>query len=866
MPPRIILPDRCLLRLLDRADLAPGDPAVEELTQDRIADALRARRAHVSRAMRKLAARGLVREAKVHVPGGSRRRVAYFLTDEGRRRALEVRRRVEELPVVVVDLEGRESTRRLYEVPALLPRRPRFSDLVAATERGRLDLRPLQDRAHVHRGRVHDVRGAVSVPHFRGRDAALARLDAFAADRGARGLLLLGLPGIGKTAVASRWVEARRGRDHVVWRRLGPGTTEAELLRDLARALHAAGRPALWDRLHRPPEGPPGSARRMLERDLAGLPMVLVFDDAHAASAEAAAVVAGLLRIEGGPGPKVLVLARTPPPFVPAEDIARGRVWRETLDDLQPAEASAVLAALDVPAARRDAILARCGGHPLSLEIAAAGRIPLDAVPRASAAWLAEVLLPRIRAEDRHALAFAAVHEDPVPADAVGPRASRLLDLCLLREAGDGRVSVHDLVRDAVLRDLGPRRIAELHRRAAASLAASRDPRDLLAALRHSVAAGATRDAEALAAAHGEDLIGGGLAQPLLTLLDAIAAKAPGGGGPQRDLLRGHALSALGRWREAARAYERSARARDPRIAAEALLGQGSAEMQRRSRLALPLLERARDRLERMGALRRAAEVQYGIGAVLENAGRWDQAREAFERGRAIALDVGDRRWEGLCVYGIARVLSLRKDFRGAVATEREALRLLEREGTRIDVAKVCAGLGGDLIEVRELAEAEAMNLRAAEEARATGATGILAPALYNLASIEAKRGAIREAMAHMEEASRVYEDGDQLDSAARSAAWAGARAAQLGMPEASDAAFRRAEALLAAVGEPAPRVRTLRHLAYATQRAGRIPEARECLARALAEARAAGLRELEADVAAEQRVFEVEVAGQAGA
>ena len=127
---RITLPDECLLYLLERGDLREDDPLAQEATQDRISQVLAARRSHVSRAMGRLRARGFVKTAKVHVAGQARRRLAYFLTEAGLRRGQALRRKVEEQRLPVVDLQGQESERRLYEVRLLLPRRAKLSEMI----------------------------------------------------------------------------------------------------------------------------------------------------------------------------------------------------------------------------------------------------------------------------------------------------------------------------------------------------------------------------------------------------------------------------------------------------------------------------------------------------------------------------------------------------------------------------------------------------------------------------------------------------------------------------------------------------------------------------------------------------------------
>src|SRR4030042_1299981 len=100
--------ERCLLWLLDLSRTEEDSHAAEELTQGAIANVIRDRREHVSRAMKNLRLRGLVRTAKIRAVGKARKVTAYFLTDEGIRRAREVRKGSEEMKVVVRDLSGRE--------------------------------------------------------------------------------------------------------------------------------------------------------------------------------------------------------------------------------------------------------------------------------------------------------------------------------------------------------------------------------------------------------------------------------------------------------------------------------------------------------------------------------------------------------------------------------------------------------------------------------------------------------------------------------------------------------------------------------------------------------------------------------------
>ena len=816
------LGERCLLYLFDRADVSAASHRAEELVQEAIAEALRVQRAHVSRAMAHLRARGLVHAAKVHLRGRRKRVTAYFLTGEGLAGARAVRHREEERVVVVVDGHGRESRRRLYEVPFLVPRRPRFSEIVAAVREGRVDLRWfLDDSGALHRGRIFDVRGAIDARHFAGRRRELDRLIAFLTDSRARILVLVGLPGIGKTALASEWVRNVRPRANVIWRRLGPRATPTDLLGDLADVLLSVGRRALSDHLRSAPVSS-GMTARLAGRELAAMaPLLLVLDDAHLAGSDLGDIIRSLA-LTTSDGPKVLLPSRRRLPFLHGRDYSSGHVLEIELGELPAEEASAVLGRLRVSESLHGPILRRFGGHPLSLELAARASVPLDRVRTVSVERLVGDVLPNLGEGARETLAFAAVFEGPVPRAALGSHEGELSRWCLLRTT-EASADVHDLVREAVLSTQPPETLVVLHARAGELLAASRDPLRILEAIRHFVAARDWTRAAELAVECGEELIGAGYPRLLQPLLPGLARGVTNRRLRSRVLvLEGNALEAVSRWAEARRAFERAGEIAVGITAAEALLGRGRMALERFSRDTRPLLLKARNRFERLGAIRLAAAADYYLGSFEVEEGSIDAARDAFERGRAAAEEVGDRRVEAMCVYGIARTLVRIQDWNGAIDAYREAMRLYERAGDRLGVVKSLLGSAGSLNMTGRWAEAEDAARRGLAEAREIGAAALIAYGLWFLGGLHWKRGQFEATDEEFGESAAIAEEiGDDANAAA-CVVWLASIAWQRGELERGEREWQRAESLLEKSRGKVPTIAAVWHFADAARASGR--------------------------------------------
>jgi DNA-binding MarR family transcriptional regulator len=107
LPPR----DRALLHLFDLPRERLQDSPSEAATQEGISDSLDIPRTHVTRILRPLIAEGFIEEEKERVVGKDRRLKVYSLTSRGLSRCEELIEDSSNLTLVIVDNNGRTSTR-----------------------------------------------------------------------------------------------------------------------------------------------------------------------------------------------------------------------------------------------------------------------------------------------------------------------------------------------------------------------------------------------------------------------------------------------------------------------------------------------------------------------------------------------------------------------------------------------------------------------------------------------------------------------------------------------------------------------------------------------------------------------------------
>jgi DNA-binding SARP family transcriptional activator len=360
---------------------------------------------------------------------------------------------------------------------------------------------------------------------LRGRDAQLAVLLALPMQSTRTGLtvgVIEGEPGIGKTRLLEAFDEhcGMRLDQLVLW----------------GRCYDAAGTPALWpwtqvfealERHHAPPDGQSlaglldgapldGAAEALLLRRnqaIAGWlaaasserPLVIILDDLQWADQASLDLLRDLVMLVRGGAVTLLAACRNGMGDALGQ-VARYDMTRIRLTGLAPAAVRELAADLGVHLDEESALrmIDRTGGNPFFLrETLKSFTEDADEVPEA----VTSLVRMRLEAlgEVRRALAVAATigrEFDPaVVAEVIGEEAFDLLDRAVqagLLLARNGRLAfIHDLVREAVVRDLPELRRAAIHRDVAMALS-TRPGTDVAVIAHHAVQAGPAAYREAV--------------------------------------------------------------------------------------------------------------------------------------------------------------------------------------------------------------------------------------------------------------------------------------------------------------------------------------------------------------------------------
>ncbi len=565
--------ERILLHLRDYIDHADKVEVPFALSQMGIANAVAIARSNVPRAIAGMREQGHLIERQAHVTGVSRKRKAYFLTEEGANIANDIWAKVSTQPVRLVHPDGRSETLELAQALEATELPLRHVDFLRyLDDTGTVDLSTLSAELierdlskHIEKQLVTSLNDLPRIRRFFGREAEIDSMVALLEGHSSS-ILIPGIAGIGKTALAGKLLERFTHQRNLLYHRCQDWEGSRAFFEATSEWLSALGHNDLSDYLAVTPVPQASMTVNLIVEGLRDSPALIVIDDLHKVGDETliSALRALTLRIPELDNAGLVMFSRSFRMVVPEAD-SSGRIVTlvmplEGLDQESSRQILTAMPNLEMTQFLHIYTLSR--GHPLVLELINRGSVG-DTFHATLEAFVEQEIFSRLSGPEKRLLGAIAVFREPMPLEAISDIDAEtdlldgLVEKGLARQADSDNYDVHDLVREFLTRSMDESLRQELHSNA-----------KLWYRTRHGVAAeriefihhlNESGDTEGLAevlSSEGHNLVRAGHTE-LLGILRPLEGQSfdPQSWCIIREL-RGDILSIQGRWDEAEAEYK----------------------------------------------------------------------------------------------------------------------------------------------------------------------------------------------------------------------------------------------------------------------------------------------------------------------
>ena len=634
--------ERIFLHLSDYVDHSDKVEVPFALSQMGIANAVSIARSNVPRAISGMKEAGHLIERQAHVTGVSRKRKAYFLTDEGAKVADEIWDRVSETNVRVVFSDGRSENTSLAEAIESTELPLRHVDMLRyMDDSGTIDLSGLTPELverdlskHIEKQLVSYLNDLPRTRRFYGREKELDVMANLLEAKSAS-ILVPGIAGIGKTSLSTKILDRFTHRRNLLYHRCQDWEGSRAFLEACAEWLSAVGNNDLSDYLASSPVPQTNMAVNLIANGLSESPSLIVIDDLHKVGDETLySILRELtLRINTLKEVGLVMFSRSFRMVVPESDQSGNIVTLVMpLQGLDAESSRQILTA--IPKMDSDQfthIYSLSRGHPLILELINRGNVA-ETFHATLEAFVEKEIFSRLSGSEKRLLGAIAVFREPIPVQAIHQVEGSvdllddLVEKGLARQSDAENFDVHDLVREFLLRSMDEEMKNSLHSSAVNWYRDKDDPADRIEFIYH---LSHTGDEDGIAEgliAEGHGLVSSGHTE-LLTILNSL--ESSDFDSKSRGLIRelkGDILTIQGRWDEAEEEYD----------AATKHIGGGSAGHE----LARLLSARA-DIAVKRGAMddslelhRKALEIQISIRDAVGAARSYNNMGHIFRRRR----------------------------------------------------------------------------------------------------------------------------------------------------------------------------------------------------------------------------------------
>jgi ATP/maltotriose-dependent transcriptional regulator MalT/DNA-binding MarR family transcriptional regulator len=642
----LTIEDAVMLHLLDLTKFQDEFEVPLELTQPGIADAVGIRRSHVANVVKNLKEKGNVDDRTAHVKNQPRKRKIYFLTDNGKDYALQLRNKLEQKTVQIKNQKGKLEKVKMSEINKKHSTQISLLQLIRNVQPDKsikLDhIFELDTKSQTQKSGTLTVDGPINFietmahpARFVGRNEELSNINEWINSELPRIIVITGIPGIGKTTLAAKVIEGFKDDKsrNLFWHRFHEWDTLRATLRDLSEFLHNLGRSKLKFYIDNQSAIELPEVMKILESDLQNLNMLLVFDDIQKISQDILQVFSMLVEIlesDKYTEINIIILSRDAINFYDRRKVAiKNLVTEVELMGLDPNASKKLLNKIGIEDANLDKIYRVTQGHPLTLELinlhlssqTAESRSKFDVDEfikdnRDLNRYLRDEILPDLSEVQKKLLDLISVYRYPVSTEALLADSEidhdcldALVDKSLIQVSSSG-YELHEFIKDFFNRRLNLKLKANYHIKAADFYASklqetktSRLPNAAIEAQHHYIQGGKFVKASELTERYGDELISKGYSEDLSGIIGELNPENLTENVWAKVLIhKGHISTVNGNWDDALDCYQHS----------------------------LELCETLDDRQ----GLSRAYN---GTGVIYFHKGNWQKAMELYEKGLEFA-------------------------------------------------------------------------------------------------------------------------------------------------------------------------------------------------------------------------------------
>ena len=632
--------ERIFLHLRDYADHSEKVEVPFALSQMGIANSVAIARSNVPRAISGMRDSGHLIERQAHVTGVSRKRKAYFLTEEGTKVADQIWSKVSEQKIKIIQPNGKSEVITLSEAVEKTELPLRHVDMLRyMDDSGTIDLSGLSPELierdlskHIEKQLISYLNDLPRTRRFFGREDELDIIVELL-DSNSSSILLPGIAGIGKTSFASQILSKFTHRRNLLYHRCQDWEGSRAFLETCAEWLSAIGSNDLTDYLSSTVVPQSNIAVNLIESGLSDSPSLIVIDDLHKVGDETLYSILKQLTLKIPKLDEVglVMFSRSFRMVVPESDSSGNIVTLVMpLQGLDANSSKQILTALpDMDNDRFSHIYTLSRGHPLILELINRGSIA-DTFHATLEAYVEKEIFSRLSGAEKRLLGAIAVYREPIPLEAFSivedsiDLLDELVEKGLARQSDKENYDVHDLVREFLMRSMDESIKIDLHSTSVDWYRDRKESPDRIEFIYHLCNSGKAEELAEVLLSEGHNLVRAGHTE-LLSILTRL----------ERDEfesniwgliteLRGNILSIQGRWDEAEEEYN----------AATKLIGKS-----KMSRELARILSARADISVKRGALddaldlhRRALEIQISIRDAVGAARTYNNMGHIFRR------------------------------------------------------------------------------------------------------------------------------------------------------------------------------------------------------------------------------------------